>query len=211
MNKLSIAKELLTRALSLDNSNEVALYNLALLIHRQLQENETSNSSARIQQLQFAEKLLRALTGEEFCFVALSDCLLFDLIPFFMCIDSLFGSYLDKNRKHLAGLQELARILVDLNTDPDYTPSKVVVTKSTSSDPVVDGNKVATAWMEEVIELYEVILAKHKEVLLYITVSIPHFFDVLLQLQPRSILQEYINVSNKHGSARQKVWNLLWM
>lgn len=78
-----------------------------------------------------------------------------------------------KNPNHLSGLLQLARLLVEINTTDSqenstataaFSDGDVIKTKSALSNPVVDPSKVKQAWMEEVIELYEVIIPRHKEV-----------------------------------------------
>jgi len=70
-------------------------------------------------------------------------------------------------------LLQLARLLVEINTTGNeenstataaFSEGGVINTKSSVSNPEVDPSKVKKAWMEEVIELYEVIIPRHKEV-----------------------------------------------
>ena len=100
-----------------------------------------------------------------------------------------------RNGKHVSGLLQLARLLVEINSQKDRENSTAtiafaeasaeVVTSSTTSAQVVDATRVARAWMEEVIELYESVIPNHKD--------------------PPSVVCEYTKVVNKYGSGRHKV------
>ena len=79
---------------------------------------------------------------------------------------------LGKNANHVSCLLQLARLLVAINvgnensTATDAFSEGLVHTSSKISQQTLDGTKVAKAWMEEVIEYYEAIIPKHKEVLI---------------------------------------------
>lgn len=156
----------LLRALGMDDENEVALYNLALLYHKYKPQ---SSSSAEDGNIKVALEMYRRLVA--------------------------------KNSQHLSGLLQLARLLVEVNSTvgkenstatnafadgaDGFSDASVVVTNSTTSGKVVDSSKVARAWMEEVIELYEAVIPRHKE--------------------PDAVVCEFTKVVNKYGSARQKM------
>ena len=84
----------------------------------------------------------------------------------------LFMLLIAFNSGHVSGLLQLARLLVEINSSKDNEnitateafSGEKVNTKSQISNPVVDASKVAKAWMEEVIEYYEAIIPKHKDV-----------------------------------------------
>jgi len=155
------AEPYLIKALGLDDENEVALYNMALLYHKYKpvgpQSSADNNSKVALE---------------------------------------MYRRLVAKNSQHLSGLLQLARLLVEINSAEgkenstatnafaDGTDSAVLTT-STTSGKVVDASKVARAWMEEVIELYEAVVPRHKE--------------------PDAVVCEYTKVVNKYGSARQKV------
>lgn len=153
------AEPYLVKALGLDDENEVALYNLALLYHKYKPvgpENSAENGT------KVALEMYRRLVA--------------------------------RNSQHLSGLLQLARLLVEINSNKDrenstatnaFSAEDAVVTTSTTSGKVVDPTKVSRAWMEEVIELYEAVIPRHKE--------------------PDAVVCEYTKVVNKYGSARQKV------
>lgn len=73
---------------------------------------------------------------------------------------------LARNPVHVSGMHQLARLLVELRgVRGEPAPAGVVSTISTIAKPEVSSSKVENAWMEEVIELYEAVIARSREVL----------------------------------------------
>jgi tetratricopeptide (TPR) repeat protein len=129
------AEPLLQRAVALDDQNEVGLYNLGLLNHKYKKANSSVNAAAQISAaMKAAMEMYRRL--------------------------------IRKNPTHLSGMLQLARLLVEVNiTAKDGAPaSEGLSTVSSISSQNVDSSKVQNAWMEEVVELYEQIVPKHREV-----------------------------------------------
>ena len=147
------AEPYLVKALKLDEDNEVGLYNLALLYHkyRKLDANNSLSNNQKV-----ALEMYRRLAG--------MSLVMSVMVLFIRC------TILGRNANHLSCLLQLARLLVTINADNENSTATdafsegLVHTNSKISQPTVDSSKVAKAWMEEVIEYYEAIIPKHKEV-----------------------------------------------